>query len=205
MLTRSCFTEGTSTTGKAWRVTGSLGGSSSEALLEEMEGPVPPQATRTRTNRAPRLKPRRSLALYAAPVDGTVAHEPDVFLCGTPDDCSMILSLCIKSFVRKILIIAHLALLALLSPLLSSLHCMLGVLVCGRVSVWAVWAWSTWRERRTFPIDFLSYFQLISVFLLWKSRRSFSYWVALNKNCLILYSTAWQDTIDYWKGPRVGV
>lgn len=53
MLTRSCFTEGTGTTGKAWTVTGSFGGSSSEASLEEMEGPVPSQATRTQPTGVP--------------------------------------------------------------------------------------------------------------------------------------------------------
>lgn len=48
VLTRSCFTEGTGTTGKAWTVTGRFGGSSSEASLDEMEGrdcchPRPPE------------------------------------------------------------------------------------------------------------------------------------------------------------------
>lgn len=71
------------------------------------------------------------------------------------------LSLSIKRFVRKIMIIAHLALLAVAvtsllptSPLLSSLQCTQGVFVRGCLSAC--------KKRRTFRIDFLSYFQLTS-------------------------------------------
>lgn len=72
------------------------------------------------------------MALYAALVDGTVAHEPEVFLRGTPDDCSVILSLCIKSvFFRNS---DHCPLgspgVAVTSPLLFALH-------AGSFGVWA--------------------------------------------------------------------